>query len=79
MMVLTLKHFTHVTYESVMSEGGWMPLESTPRHRNPWKNDDDNDNNDNNGDRSMAMFAIPPITNHEIPRRIDIKLFRRPA
>ena len=62
-----LEAFYSCACESVMSEGGWMPLESTPRHRNPWKNDANDDDNDNNGDRSMAMFAIPPMTNHEIP------------
>lgn len=63
--------FYACAYESQDSTGGWMPLESAPRHMNPW--DDGKGTN-----KSTLTFTIPPTDDASISRRIDVKLFRRP-
>ncbi|KAL7435429.1 hypothetical protein ACHAXH_005439 [Discostella pseudostelligera] len=84
--------FYPCAYESECSTGGWLPLESAPRYRNPWKDSDDG-GTDGSGadvpvkeDEATLTFTIPPSSSDSndpsssVPasRRIDIKLFRRP-
>ncbi len=84
--------FYPCAYESECSTGGWLPLESAPRYRNPWKDSDDG-GTDGSGadvpvkeDEATLTFTIPssssdsndPSSSVPASRRIDIKLFRRP-
>lgn len=75
--------FYACAYETRMSEGGWMPLEPSPRYTNPY----DKDGNwkdrgvDENHRQSLDLtFPLPSSTDDSSisSRRIDIKLFRRP-
>ena len=69
--------FYACAYESQESTGGWMPLESAPRDRNPWK-DGTGDEADVKDSAATLTFSIPSPEDATLSRRIDIKLFRRP-
>jgi len=62
--------FHACSYESTLSDGGWMPLEVGSRYVNPWTT---NQSNEEEG----LVFTIPEDRSQ--PRRIDIKLFHRPT
>ena len=86
-----LNNFYACSYESQYSDGGWMPLESAPRHMNPWKSyhvdgsmplseeessEETGKEEWNEDDKATVTFSMPEDA--QSPRRIDIKLFRRP-
>ena len=78
-----LDNFYACSYESKLSDGGWMPLEVAPRYTNPWSTSVDDGSaagaasEETNCD--TLTFTIPPLGDaSSVPRRIDIKLFRRP-
>ena len=62
--------FYACSYESNVSDGGWMPLEVGSRYVNPWTEDQSNN-------EEGLTFTIPKDRTQ--PRRIDIKLFHRPT
>jgi len=62
--------FYACSYESNVSDGGWMPLEIGSRYVNPWTKDQPNE-------EEGLVFTIPEDRSQ--PRRIDIKLFHRPT
>ena len=64
--------FYACSYESHVSDGGWMPLELGERCVNPWTTDQSNE------DEEGLTFTIIPEDRSQ-PRRIDIKLFHRPT
>jgi len=72
--------FYACAYESQESTGGWLPLESAPRHCNPWISGDatKDGREEIGGSTAVLTFAIPPLEDTSTSRRIDIKLFHRP-
>ena len=65
--------FYACSYESTVSDGGWMPLEVGSRYVNPWNTTNQSNVEDDDG----LVFTIPEDQSQ--PRRIDIKLFHRPT
>mmetsp|Transcript_6872 Transcript_6872/g.10439 ORF Transcript_6872/g.10439 Transcript_6872/m.10439 type:complete len:343 (+) Transcript_6872:2358-3386(+) len=58
------------------NEGGWMPLESGPRHTNSVVQNGADDNEQD--DAGQIVFPVPSKEDSKISKRIDIQLFRRP-
>ena len=78
-----LDNFYACSYESKLSDGGWMPLEVAPRYTNPWSTSVDDGSAAGGSEESLKedsyTFTIPPLGDaSSVSRRIDIKLFRRP-
>ncbi|KAL7473618.1 hypothetical protein ACHAXS_014101 [Conticribra weissflogii] len=77
--------FYACAYEAELSSGGWMPLEPAPRYENPFRDMDHANGNHLGKEMSLSgekfelmNFYIPSSAEDGVPRRIDIKLFRRP-